>query len=203
MENAGIGLARHIRHFLIAPTNKCKIIMLCGTGNNGGDAFAAARHLVQSNLHPEIFLVGEETSMKEEAAVNFRIIKKLGVKVEPVDHFEKKQKEWSGTPVLIVDAIMGIGFKSPLRPTVQGLIKELNRFKKFHNCAVKILAVDIPSGLDGDEGPQSDDIIRADVTVSFACSKKGMVKPESRPYVGRVEVVDIGIPEALFQGERT
>ncbi len=146
MENAGIGLAHHIRNGMIPPINICKIVMICGTGSNGGDAFVAARHLFQQSFRSLVFLVGEEGQLKGDAAVNYRIIRNLGISCEPVANFPERQSEWNRTPILIVDALVGTGFKPPLRDPVRAAAREINRFKKNHTTSVKVLAVDIPSG---------------------------------------------------------
>jgi NAD(P)H-hydrate epimerase len=199
MENAGIGLAHHIRNFMIPPINICKVVMICGTGNNGGDAFAAARHLLQQTIRPLVFLAGEEAQLKGDAAVNYRIIKKLGIQCESVAYFPTRQTEWNRLPILVIDALVGTGFKPPLRDPIKGFAREINRFKKNHTVSVKVLSVDVPTGLDADSGVADDDTVRANMTVTFACLKPGLVKPEARQFVGRTEVVDIGIPESLYQ----
>jgi len=199
MENAGIGLAHHIRNTMIPPINICKVAMICGTGNNGGDGFAAARHLFQQSIRPIVFLAGEETMLKGDAAVNYRIIRRLGITCESMANFSAHQSEWNRVPILIIDALVGTGFRPPLRDPLKSVTREINRFKKMHTTSVKVLAVDIPSGLDGDSGAAEEDTVRADMTVALACLKPGLVKPESRPFVGRTEVVDIGIPESLYQ----
>ena len=201
MENAGLGLARCIRSFLIPPINQCNVVMVCGTGNNGGDAFVAARHLFRQEIVASVFLVGEESHLKGDAEINFRIIKKLGLSIEPISRFTEKQIQWSRLPVLVVDAILGTGFQSELREPALSAVQTINKFKRGHNCSVKVLSVDIPTGLDGDKGPIGKDVVRADMTVTLACLKPGLLLKESKEFVGRVEVVDIGIPESLYKGE--
>lgn len=199
MENAGIGLAHHIRHYMIPPINLCKVVMVCGGGNNGGDAFAAARHLMQQSIRPMVFLAADEGELHGDAAINYRIIRRIGVPCEPFSNFASRQTEWNRLPILLVDAVLGTGFKPPMRDATREVAREMNRFKKVHTTSVKILAVDIPTGLDGDSGAAENDTVRADMTVALACLKPGLTKPEARQYVGRTEVVDIGIPENLYQ----
>ncbi len=199
MENAGIGLAHFIRNAMIPPINSCKVVMLCGTGKNGGDAFTAARHLFQASIRPMVFLVGDEAKLEGDAAVNYRIIQRLGISCEPFANFTGRQGEWNRMPVLMVDAVMGTGFKPPLRDPIKSVTREINRFRKSHTTTTKVLAVDVPTGLNADTGEVEADTVRADMTVTMACLKPGLAKPESRPYVGRTEVVDIGIPESLYQ----
>jgi hydroxyethylthiazole kinase-like uncharacterized protein yjeF len=199
MENAARTLAEVIQRFLISPIERCRVVIVCGTGNNGGDGLAAARHLLQRGTKSEVFLLGNESHMTEDAAVNFRIIKKLGIPVYPFSEFATRKSAWDRNPVLLIDALLGTGFKTPLRAELAGAIRQITDFKKHHIGTVRILAVDLPSGLNGDEGPNGNEAIPADVTVTLACFKPGLQKPESRPYVGRLECIDIGIPEELVR----
>ena len=199
MENAARTLAEVIQRFMIQPIERCQVVFVCGAGNNGGDGFAAARHLLQAGTKSTIFFLGTESNLSEDAAVNFRIIKKLGIPVFPFSEFASQKAKWDRNPVLLIDAILGTGFKTPLRAMVVNAIREINDFKKNHIGTVRFLSVDVPSGLSGDDGPVSEDAIRADVTVTLACNKVGLLKPESRPDVGRLEVNDIGIPADLVR----
>ena len=199
MESAGRGLAKTIQAALIPPTQVCQVLFLCGTGNNGGDAFVAARHLLQRGQPSRVFLVGDPASLRAEAAVNYRIITKIGVPTAPFSAFQEMRKEWDRKPVVLVDAILGTGIAFPLRPAALEAIRQLNDFRKNHNSTVRVIAVDIPSGLDGDKGVVQPDTVQANMTVTFACYKPGLLRPESHAYAGRVEVADIGIPEKLMR----
>ena len=198
MESAGQILANVVQASLIPPTQMCRVVFLCGTGNNGGDGFVAARHLFQRGVPSEVFLVGEERSLAADAAVNYRIIRQLGLPVAPVADFDAARREWERKPVVLVDAILGTGLKLPLRDPAAAAIRLVNEFRKSHNSTVRVIAVDIPSGLDGDEGPVQPDVVRANTTVTFACYKPGLLKPASHPFVGRLEIGDIGVPEKLL-----
>jgi NAD(P)H-hydrate epimerase len=197
MESAGRELAKVVERSLISPIQMCNVAFVCGTGNNGGDGFAAARHLLRRGTASTVFLLGAESSLTPDAAVNFRIIQKLGIPVFPFDEFAKKRREWDRRPVLVVDAILGTGFKPPLRPAILQAIREIEDLKKNHTSSVRVVAVDIPSGLSGDDGPVAETAVPADLTVTFACNKPGLLLPEARPFAGRVEVIDIGIPPEL------
>lgn len=200
MENAARTLSELIQKFMFSPIERCAVVFICGAGNNGGDGFAAARHLMQRGVRSTVFFLGQESHLSADAAVNFRIIKKLGIPVHPFSEFATRKAAWDRNPVLLIDALLGTGFKKPLRAAVTDAIKQIADFKKSHIGSVRILAVDLPSGLSGDNGPDQDhDAVPADVTVTLACSKPGLQKPESRPFVGRLEVIDIGIPEELVR----
>ena len=199
MENAARTLAECIHKAIVQPIQRCQLVFICGAGNNGGDGFAAARHLHQQGTKFMMFFLGTEANLSADAAVNFRIIKKLGIPIHPFSEFASKKAAWDRNPVLLIDALLGTGFKTPLRSSVTDAIRQINDFKKHHTSTVRILAVDLPSGLNGDTGPMGRDTVCADVTITLACNKPGLVKPESRAYAGRVEVIDIGVPAELVQ----
>ena len=197
MENASRTLAEIIQRALIPPIQVCRAVFVCGAGNNGGDGFAAARHLLQRGTPSTVFFLGTEANLTPDAAVNFHIIRKLGIPVFPFSQFAEKRREWDRKPVLLIDALLGTGFKPPLKPALLDAIRQIEDLKKNHTSSVRIVAVDIPSGLSGDEGPVAEAAVPADITVTFACNKPGLLVPASRPYAGRVEVIDIGIPPEL------
>jgi len=199
MENAARTLAECIQKAIIQPILRCQIVFICGAGNNGGDGFAAARHLHQQATRFTMFFLGAESNLTADAAVNFRIIKKLGIPIHPFSEFNAMKVAWDRNPVLLIDALLGTGFKMPLRASVTDAIRQINDFKKHHTSTVKVLAVDLPSGLNGDTGPMGRDTVNADYTVTLACNKPGLLKPESRAFAGRVEVIDIGVPAELVQ----
>lgn len=199
MENAARTLSEVIEKFIIPPIERCNLVFVCGTGNNGGDGFAAARHLHQRGIKSIVFVLGSESNMTEDAAINFRIIKKLGIPVHPFSEFAAMKTAWDRNPVLLIDALLGTGFKSPLRAAVVDAIGQITDFKKHHIGSVRVLAVDLPSGLSGDDGPTDAGAVPADVTVALACYKRGHQLSESHRYVGRLECIDIGIPDQLVR----
>lgn len=197
MEAAGRGLAKIVERSLISPIQMCNVAFVCGAGNNGGDGFAAARHLFQRGTRCSVFFLGTEANLAPDAATNFRIIQKLGIPVFPFTEFAAKRREWDRRPVLLVDAILGTGFRPPLKEPFLQAIRDIEDLKRNHTSSVRIIAVDVPSGMSGDEGPVAETAVPADVTVTFACNKPGLLVSEARSYTGRVEVVDIGIPPEL------
>ena len=197
MENAARALADVVQRSLIPPIQVCHVALVCGTGNNGGDGFAAARHLHQRGTPCVVFLLGAEANLTEDAGINFRIIQKLGIPVFPYAQFKEKRRAWDRRPVLLVDAVMGTGFKGPTKANIIEFIREMEDLKRNHTSSVRIVAVDVPTGLNGDTGPTPEGAVPADITVTFACNKPGLQLPESRPFAGRVEVIDIGVPAEL------
>ena len=167
MENAGAAVARYVMdHY---PTSS-RVAVLCGKGNNGGDGFVAARHMVE-RMPVSVFLIGpEEGDGSDVARMNLQRIAPIAKSVRSFD-----LKEFD----LVVDAMLGVGLKGKPREPVAGLVRTLNRSKK------PVISVDVPSGW------PSELRVRPKATVTFHAAKVGMNRKNS----GRIVVADIGIPE--------
>lgn len=186
MENAGRTVAEEIIK-IIKP--KKSIAIFCGRGNNGGDGFVAGRHLLARRIKPDIFLAGKIDEVKNEAKTNLEIILRLKQKVIEIDEknlglIKKRISRYD----LIIDALLGIGLKGKVRGIYWDLIETINQTKVF------VLSVDIPSGLDANNGKILGNCIKADKTVTFVAKKKGMVQGAGPKYCGKVVVKDLGIP---------
>lgn len=184
MENAGRGIAEEVLKL-----KKRKVAIFCGKGNNGGDGFVCARHLLVSGFRPDIFLVGEIGKLKNEARINLEILLKLKQKIIEID--EKNLnivKDKIPKYNLIVDALFGVGLKGEVRGLFRNLIEIINSSKAY------ILSVDIPSGLDANTGRVLGCCVKADKTVTFIAKKCGMVSGDGQKYCGKVIVKDLGIP---------
>jgi hydroxyethylthiazole kinase-like uncharacterized protein yjeF len=167
--------------------NRCAIF--CGKGNNGGDGLVAARHLLLQGIKSDIFLAADIAEVKNEARTNLDIIIKLKQKV-----FEVRQDNLRLVRVkamrysLIVDALLGIGLSGEVSGLFADLIGIINISK------AKKLSVDIPSGLDADNGKALGCCVTADTTVTFAACKRGMTRGAGPKHCGRIVVRDLGIP---------
>jgi NAD(P)H-hydrate epimerase len=171
MENAG----RHVAEVALKMLGKKKrVSVICGVGNNGGDGFVAARHLMNAGIKVSVLIVGKISKLKPDPKKNFIILRNM--KAE----FTKKI---DGD--LIIDALFGIGLKSEVREPYASVIDLMNKSGK------PILAVDVPSGLNADTGKALGIAVKAKKTVTFVASKKGFAK--ARKYCGKVVVRDIGI----------
>jgi NAD(P)H-hydrate epimerase len=193
MENAGRGAAELLRALGIhGPVAVC-----CGKGNNGGDGFVIARHLDNWGHPVRVHLFAPPGQLTGDAAVNFAIISRSGlpIAVYPNDPDWQQVRRQLHAAEWVVDALFGTGLSGPLRSPFDRLIQEMN------DCSAKILAVDIPSGLDCDTGEPLGTVVRAAHTVTFVALKKGFANPAARPWLGQVHVVDIGAPRViLFPG---
>ncbi|NMX21397.1 bifunctional ADP-dependent NAD(P)H-hydrate dehydratase/NAD(P)H-hydrate epimerase, partial [ANME-1 cluster archaeon GoMg4] len=189
MENAGANIATEIKKRFESKEKAVKVTIVAGKGNNGGDAFAAARHL--HGFDVKILLIGRSHDLRtEETKRNWRILKESGYEIEEIaDSSELKiRANLLNDSNVIIDAIFGTGITGKIREpeaTAIDLINESNAF---------VVATDIPSGLDPDTG-EAEKAVRANLTVTFHKAKRGLLKKEA--YVGELVVADIGIPEGM------
>jgi NAD(P)H-hydrate epimerase len=196
MENAGRGSAE----LLLSLGVQGRVAICCGKGNNGGDGFVMARHLDNRQVRVKVFLFGKPADLAGDAAINYRILARAGAPLESMDlepfdgeklHHELALAEW------IIDALFGTGLTGPVRSPFDQVITAIN------GRSAKVLAVDIPSGLDCDTGQTLGPTVRADHTATFAAQKTGFASPAAQAWLGQVHVLDIGIPRALLQSVRT
>lgn len=177
MENAGAYVAREVR----ARFDRGTVIILAGTGNNGGDGFVAARHLMDYN--PEILLFGRARDIAtDEARQNWQILKNLGANISEIrDSSELLDIELDAD--VIIDSMLGTGVRGQVHEPTASAIRMINASDAF------IVAVDVPSGFDPDHPSYS---VHADLTVTFHSAKTGLFRhPE---VTGEVKVAEIGIP---------
>jgi NAD(P)H-hydrate epimerase len=196
MENAGRGAAEVLLRLGVHG----RILVCCGKGNNGGDGFVVARHLDNVGVPVRIFLFCRPEELTGDAAINHRIIARAGLPLQafpdgsaPEDALRQElaRVEWA------VDALFGTGLSGPVRAPLDQVVAALNA------SSARVLAVDIPSGLDCDTGLPFGLTVRAQHTVTFVAQKKGFGNPAAREYLGQVHVVDIGAPRVLLPGPQS
>lgn len=190
MENAGRGAVDVLEQIGITGP----IAICCGRGNNGGDGFVIARHLHARSIAVKILLFAEPSSLTGDAAVNFAIAQKINL---PLVIFDKPFTEDELEAALanagcIVDALLGTGSRGEPRPPIDRIIDAINR------RPAPVVAVDLPSGLDCDSGAAANHTIRAAHTVTFVAAKPGLLVPAAAEYVGRLHVVNLGVPPELL-----
>jgi NAD(P)H-hydrate epimerase len=186
MENAGRSAAEALRG--LGATGP--VCICCGKGNNGGDGFVIARHLNVHRVPVRVLLFAKPEELSGDAAINYQIISrsKLPIKIysETKIDLESLSHELEGAD-WIVDALFGTGLSGPVRPPLDKVITAINASGR------KVLAVDIPSGLDCDCGEPLGPTVKADHTVTFVAMKKGFVNPAATAWTGKVHVVYIGV----------
>ena len=191
MENAGRSCAEFIAEKLSA-IPRPRICIFCGTGNNGGDGFVIARHLLNRNFVVTVVLCGDRGKIKGDAGINLDILERLEANIEQLDlnnsdDINNRIAVLAQNADLIVDAVFGTGLAGALRDEHKLLINGINSLRR------PILAVDIPSGLDCDTGIPLGAAIKADWTVTFVAVKKGFVLENAGVYTGEVFVASIGV----------
>lgn len=187
MENAGLGVA----HFLLSQANLGKVIICCGPGNNGGDGLVVARHLFNHNVSVEILLFANPEKWSEEAKINYNIANKLTIPIHKINDIQEAKSYLNGAN-WIIDGLFGIGLKKTIQSPYVELINLINK-----NSA-KVLAIDVPSGLDANTGKAQPYTIKADITLTFVGLKTGFLKEDAKKYLGEVRILDIGIPKIIL-----
>lgn len=194
MENAGKAVADEVVRILNNKKAK-KVAIICGKGNNGGDGFVAARYLINQGISVKNFLIGKVKEITSDSYANLDILLKLGQKIWEISDMKSFNRCKANIKdcQIIIDAIFGVGLKGELREPAKAVIVFLNHSKK------KVISVDVPSGLDATTGFPLGTCVRADRTVSFTLSKKGFSINQGPEVVGKLKVVDIGIPKNLIR----
>lgn len=199
MENAGRNAADLIHKWLadLAGNRKRpgRIVIICGRGNNGGDGFVVARHLVHRGHEVWIDLVADPATLAGDAAVNHSIVEKMGLPIRLLTDtaaISEATQHWRQADV-IVDALLGTGFTGTVREPLAQVIREVNALS-----GPLVVAIDVPSGLDADTGQAAGEAVRAHQTITFLAEKSGYARESARAYTGRITVVDIGAPTSLI-----
>lgn len=190
MENAGRGCTDLLCQLGI----RGPVIVCCGKGNNGGDGFVIARHLLVRGYETRVLRWNEPAEFEGDAAANLTILQKLGADIRYAGssfsalwlETQLRDADW------IVDALLGTGTKGTPRSPIDQIIATLNK-----PSSARRLAVDLPSGLDCDTGVASSATFRADHTATFVAAKQGFGNPAAEPWLGRVHVLDIGVPQVV------
>jgi hydroxyethylthiazole kinase-like uncharacterized protein yjeF len=182
MENAGAALAA------AAVPRTGRVVAVCGRGNNGGDGLVAARHLFTRGIDVAIMLDETAQPGTEEARTNRELAERFGIAI---------LRGGSGevAPAVVLDCVLGTGVSSSPRGFAETAIEQINRWRRE---GARVIAADVPSGLDADTGLPLGACVHADRTVTF-----GALKPAMRvklPAAGAVHVAEIGFPEELLRG---
>lgn len=190
MENAALACVQTLETM---PAPKKRAGIFCGRGNNGGDGFAIARHLINRGWEVSVYLVCG-TAFVGDALVNYEILSKMGAKIIEVLDADFLEQEIRLQDV-VIDAIFGTGVHGEITGIAADVIHAVNQF------ADNVLAVDIPSGVNSDTGEICGCAVKADITVTFAAYKLGMFLFPGANCMGKIVVADISIPEYIISGQ--
>jgi hydroxyethylthiazole kinase-like uncharacterized protein yjeF len=197
MEKAGKGAARVLVD-QFADRLKAGVGIICGKGNNGGDGFVIARYLAEQRIRVRVYLLAKASAIKGDAADNLKRLSALNIPVIEITDEEVFSKNKSGLNQngLLVDAILGTGLSADVKGFFKTVIDYMNQIPN------PVFAVDIPSGLNSDTGQPCGTCIHAQATATFALPKIGHFTYPGAEYTGRLEIIDIGIPDAVVQAVR-
>ncbi len=195
MENAGRGAAEEILRRFAAEASP-RALILAGKGNNGGDGYVVARHLLNRGWEVRTLVLAERSSIKGDAAVNLAVLENCGGEIAYASDGETLGRLLAASDdfTVLVDALFGTGLTKPVEGPYLQAIAWLNR----QTCPV--VAIDIPSGVDASTGRVLGTAVRATLTVTFAFAKIGHVSYPGAGSVGELVTVDIGIP-AVVEGQ--
>jgi len=191
MENAGAKLAVFILELISSGAVSGEIVILCGSGNNGGDGFVAARNLSETGKAVTVVIADKEPSTEISAYEFCKLSESSNINVLYLNDNINTVFSLFSSAGLIVDAVFGTGFHGELPPALKACFSFISR------CPAKKLAVDVPSGGNCLTGEVADGTIKADFTVCFAFRKVGMELYPLKQFCGNIVIEDIGIPDEL------
>lgn len=191
MEKAGLGSALSGKKMLDEKVKGKKVLIFCGKGNNGGDGFVVGRYLSKWGAKVEFYLLGKKEEVKGDALANLKKVVSLRLLIKQVSKEKELPAELKAD--LIVDAIFGTGFKGKVTGLEEKAVQLINSSK------VKVLSIDTPSGLDVDTGSVEGECVKADYTPTMGLPKVGQFFFPGKSYCGKVEVIDIGVPQKVVE----
>ena len=193
MENAGLAVARTARR-IAEPVTGVRIVVLVGPGNNGGDGLVTARHLQRWGARVTAYLCrdrdADDSKLSDALDTGVRVVRALddpqlaGLKTE------------LGSAYLVVDAVLGTGRARPISGLLEDILRTLSDVRAA-KPASRLLALDLPTGLDSDTGEVDPACVASDVTVALGYPKRGHIGFPGASFTGRLEVADIGLPAGL------
>lgn len=197
MENAGRRAAEVTMEMLDGVQGK-SLCVVAGSGNNGGDAMSAARHLANKGARIRVFLAGEHAHLKPSAAAMYTILERMGMEL----HELNSDRDWDRLHMAlkfsdgVVDGILGTGAVGELRKKTLKLIEEINQSEK------PVMSIDMPSGVAADTGAVMTTAVKARATLSLGLPKPGQLLSPGAEHVGRLVVDDIGLPSQLLESDK-
>lgn len=192
MENAGRGMTDriHAKFINLAPG---PVLILAGKGNNGGDGYVIARHLIEKGWQVRTLVLAKREDIRGDARLNLGILENCGgaITFAPTQEILAEATSAAPEPRLVVDALLGTGLTKAVKGKYAAAIDWINR------SSAAVAAVDIPSGLDASTGKIHGCCVAADLTATFGFAKIGQVSYPGAGKVGELAVIDIGIPRTV------
>jgi ADP-dependent NAD(P)H-hydrate dehydratase / NAD(P)H-hydrate epimerase len=188
MENAGRGIVKSALSLLHDAHNKI-VHIYCGSGNNGGDGYVVARHLLNMGARVQIYILAPREKIKGDADLNLRVLEKICNKIYYIEDLPGTDVE---SPDLIIDAMLGTGVERPLHGLYSKVVDYINSLQK------PVLSVDIPTGVNADSGDVQGPAIKAVRTATMALLKRGLLFSPGREYAGHIDIVAISMPPQVI-----
>jgi hydroxyethylthiazole kinase-like uncharacterized protein yjeF len=163
------------------------LLVLCGTGNNGGDGFIVARLALAANWRVQVLQLGDAARLQGDALTAYSDFVSLGGQVSPFTTAASMEAD------VLVDAMLGTGVDRPLTGDWQLAVERVNQ------SSLPVLAVDLPTGLQADTGAVTGAAVHADMTVTFIGRKAGLYTGAGPDYAGDIRFADLEVPEAVYQ----
>jgi len=192
MERAARAAYAEMRGILdrrLPPHFRRRFAVIAGKGNNGGDAYVIARLLHEDGQHVAVFATCRPSELKGAAAHHARLLPEA----VPVTVCTQLPAAASATGTVLIDGLLGTGTAGPLRSPYDALVRQINA------TALPVVSIDVPSGINADTGNAEPESVLADVTVTMAQPKQGLLTPPGRARCGILRCVDIGIPSEFVE----
>lgn len=188
MDHAGTGAAKLLAS--LAPQPLALVLVVCGTGNNGGDGLVVARELLTQTMTARVVIIGKPESFSAEARVHYEAFLELGGNVTCVEPEAAPSAlaAWLQVAEVIVDALFGIGLNRVLTAPWVAIIEQINQAPGLR------IALDIPSGLDANTGAVMGAAVMAHHTITFAAPKLGLMTTAGVEHAGKLHIASIGVP---------
>lgn len=200
MENAGIAVANEVYGMLPAAMEKGektnnRVAVFAGKGNNGGDAFVAARHLINHGYDVRMFLLCHPDEIQGDALTNWQILRKMGLRYQMILGERDLNVARVGliNSALVIDGIFGTGFHGAMPNICREMITLINDSNR------PVISIDVPSGIEADTGAIGDVCVHSSKTVTMAFPKVGLYLEPATTYVGELVVADISLPDTLLE----
>jgi hydroxyethylthiazole kinase-like uncharacterized protein yjeF len=192
MERAGLAVSSKIKELV----SRKRVIIVSGSGNNGGDGLAVARNLHNEGWDVKVFLAARPEDLKRDALIQYKAAVKFGVDIKPIKELLTNYSSLIARHSIIVDAILGTGLSKNVSGMLSDVIKLINKSNR------PVFSVDIPSGISSDNGQVLGEAVKAEYTVTFGLPKRGHLLYPGAEYSGKLFIEDIGFPKELLRSEK-
>lgn len=197
MENAGRAVYEQVIEIIDSSEETYpSVLVICGKGNNGGDGFVAARHLVENAIQTTVLSLYRKDNLSDSSLINNAVLENFTeiIYLDEISHEQLSQIICASS--VVVDAILGTGLNSKVKGDIRDVINAINEYSEGF-----VVAIDVPSGINADTGEVMGAAVVADYTATFHALKTGLILYPGAGHAGQVTIAPIGIPDILTAGE--